>query len=89
MDDLFTIAVYDIENIEGSLEKIDNLKTDNELFEKSFPEYLSYYMNSTQYIFYWYLSMLIESFLIFYLVNRQKNKTGKTGDGSTNQGTVL
>ncbi len=76
IDELFTVAVYRLDSL-NNLEELYEYKTNNELFEKSFPEYLSYYMNSTKYICFWYLSMLIEATLIFYLANR-----GKTGDGS-------
>ena len=85
VDDLFTIAVYAVETIEGSKEKLDGLKSDNELFEKRFPEYLSYYMNSIQCICFWYLSMVIETFLIFYLVGKTRSirgRFGKTEDSS-------
>ena len=70
VDELFTVAVYRLDK-SNYLEELFKYKTNNELFEKSFPEYLSYYINSTKYICFWYLSMLIEVTLIFYLVNRR------------------
>ena len=64
IDDLFTVAVYKLDGT-NDLDDLYEYKTNNDLYEKSFPEYLSYYINNPVYVGIWCFSILAESLLIF------------------------
>lgn len=77
IDELFTVAVYRLES-SNNLEELYEYKTNNDLYEKSFPEYLSFYINDPLYVCIWYFSVLIESLLIYNFIRLIKNKKTKT-----------
>lgn len=86
VEGLFTTSVYKLDVTED-IETIEEFKSNNELYEREFPEYLSYYYSSPALICLSFLLMIIETAAIVCIVTRYKKRKSDT-IGQSKTGTM-